>query len=270
MRKPAVIGVVMGALVLGGVAGATPPEDPVHSCVETSTGIVRVPDPDATEPPECLPGEVALSWDREGPQGPQGDRGPQGAQGVQGEPGPRGPRGEAGAPGAQGPQGQPGPRGEPGTPGPAGPAGARGPAGPAGPAGAAGSDGRDGFSAAFTEEWAGPRSLPMDQRAGDGSARSALVSVELPAGRFVVEWRDQHVPTGVTCRIVAGARAHGSGANHAGGQPGVGSPVLQRADLVLASPARLDVLCRHDDGRPEPTRTSGPGYLEVLQVDQLD
>jgi hypothetical protein len=109
-----------GALALFGAgyaAAATalaPETDVIHACVNRLTGIVRL----TTGLGFCLPGEAAVSWNREGPAGDDGAPGPAGpvgppgsvgAQGPAGPAGPQGPSGMDGQPGAIGPQGPPGP-----------------------------------------------------------------------------------------------------------------------------------------------------------------
>jgi hypothetical protein len=113
MRRVRRAGVVAAALVaVASVASASSPPDsgPVHACVKTPNGIVRIVDLSGDHRlGECLPNETPLTWNREGIQGPPGPQGPQG------------PKGDKGDPGTPGPQGPQGPKGEKGDPGPAGP-----------------------------------------------------------------------------------------------------------------------------------------------------
>lgn len=109
MTRTALVGVVVGAAGLGvGVAVASGHDDAIHGCYNATNGNLRVAE-------ECREGEMAISWNEQGPEGAQGPIGPQGPAG------PAGPQGEQGLAGPQGP---------------AGPAGLQGPAGPQGPAGA--------------------------------------------------------------------------------------------------------------------------------------
>jgi lamin tail-like protein/collagen triple helix repeat protein len=91
----------------------------IFACVNKHGGRVRV----VANPGSCRRGELALSWNVQGPAGPSGPAGSSGPTG------PAGPQGPAGAAGVQGPPGATGAAGQ------AGPAGAAGPAGPTGPAG---------------------------------------------------------------------------------------------------------------------------------------
>ncbi|HET7734424.1 MAG TPA: GDSL-type esterase/lipase family protein [Nocardioidaceae bacterium] len=86
------------AAALGSTAavasGSLTDGDVVHSCFNETTSAWR---PVAADTP-CAEGEVALDWNRTGPQGDTGPQGPQGEvgpQGPQGEPGPPGPAGAA-------------------------------------------------------------------------------------------------------------------------------------------------------------------------------
>jgi hypothetical protein len=114
-----------------------------HGCVNSGSGILRVIAPETS----CKPNEVAIDWNRTGPQGIQGlrgDKGDAGATGPQGEKGDTGPQGPAGPQGAPGPKGDAGEKGDQGVEGPQGPAGPQGPQGPAGPQGPKGDPGPAG------------------------------------------------------------------------------------------------------------------------------
>ncbi len=113
--------------------------DPIHGCVQTSNGQVRIVAADA----ECRPSERSLSWNVEGPAGAPGVPGPTGGRGPAGPPGAPGDPGPAGAPGEPGPVG---PQGDPGPAGAPGPAGEPGPVGPAGAPGEPGLAGAPGIS----------------------------------------------------------------------------------------------------------------------------
>lgn len=148
----------------------------INGCYNQISGQLRI---DAV----CKPGEMTVSWQRNGQPGPpgstgpagpagrdgrdgrdglngrdginglnglngrDGQAGPAGAPGAQGPSGPGGPAGQKGDTGAAGPAGSTGPAGGGGTQGPEGPAGQPGPVGPAGPQGLQGQQGPQGQSA---------------------------------------------------------------------------------------------------------------------------
>jgi len=115
-RQAVVLTSAVAALGLVGagatMAGATTSPS-VHSCVNRSSGAVRILPSDVN----CSSKERRVDWSVAGPAGPAG---PAGASGT------------AGPAGVTGPAGAQGPAGAPGDPGPAGPVGPQGPAGPAG------------------------------------------------------------------------------------------------------------------------------------------
>jgi hypothetical protein len=80
----------------------------IEACYAKSTGAVRI----VVNSAGCKSGEVAISWNQQGPQGPMGSTGPAGATGPAGSTGPQGPEGPVGATGPAGPAG---PQGVPGT-----------------------------------------------------------------------------------------------------------------------------------------------------------
>ena len=104
-----------------------------------------------------------------GPPGERGPPGPPGSTDVQGPAGPVGPSGPAG------------PKGDPGDPGPPGAAGATGPKGVPGLPGADGAPGAPGMPGA-----------------PGGSALGGIITITLPNGHGVREWRESVVAPGVT------------------------------------------------------------------------
>ena len=92
----------------------------IFACAKKHGGGLRV----VANPSACRRGEVALSWNVQGPAGARG------ATGASGPAGPAGAAGPAGTRGATGPQGLPGANGAQGARGATGPAGPQGPAGP--------------------------------------------------------------------------------------------------------------------------------------------
>jgi hypothetical protein len=114
----ALVACFVGAGIAVAAAGSKAPT--IEGCYQKYTGALRLST-------HCHHDELAISWNRTGPQGlpgPLGDTGPQGATG---------PAGPQGATGPAGPQGATGPAGPQGATGPAGPQGVTGPAGPTGP-----------------------------------------------------------------------------------------------------------------------------------------
>jgi hypothetical protein len=104
-RRPARAVVVSVIALLGGLGvasaatGAT--TTVIRGCYSPSGGALRITD-------TCRPGEVAISWNAEGPAGPAGPvgpAGPPGSAGAAGPAGPPGPTGPAGKRGARGPVG---------------------------------------------------------------------------------------------------------------------------------------------------------------------
>ena len=95
---------VISAAAVGSLAyGAIPDRNGViHACYDKQSGQLRIFDSETGLPKGCGVKEVAIDWNRTGPQGAPGPAGPQGSRGPQGEQGPNG------DPGAQGPAGAPG------------------------------------------------------------------------------------------------------------------------------------------------------------------
>jgi hypothetical protein len=76
-------------------------EDLIYGCIKKYNGKLRV----VGSPTECRKLEIAIYWNKVGPQGPKGDKGDKGDTGAIG---PQGPAGADGAVGPQGPEGPPG------------------------------------------------------------------------------------------------------------------------------------------------------------------
>jgi hypothetical protein len=104
MKKLAVaLGVSL--VLVGGAAWASIPDSGgvIHGCYLTTgppqaRGAVRVIDTEAGQ--TCASGEVAISWNQEGPQGATGPAGADGATGPAGATGATGPEGPAGPSGS--------------------------------------------------------------------------------------------------------------------------------------------------------------------------
>ena len=65
--------VAVAALGLGTVASAEIPTDGTfYGCVEPERGLLRVLDPEVAK--TCEEGEIAITWNQEGPPGPRGLR----------------------------------------------------------------------------------------------------------------------------------------------------------------------------------------------------
>jgi len=94
LLRPALLAlVIVGALVVGGIAYANIPDagGVVHACYKKSSpnqGTLRVIDTEKAQ--TCSNSETQLDWSQTGPQGPQGIQGQQGPQGIQGIQGPSG------------------------------------------------------------------------------------------------------------------------------------------------------------------------------------
>ncbi len=87
--RPALVAlVIVGALVVGGIAYATIPDGTgvIHGCYLKGLGTLRVIDTGKAQ--TCSGFETPLNWNQTGQQGPQGPQGPQGQQGPAGPPGP--------------------------------------------------------------------------------------------------------------------------------------------------------------------------------------
>jgi hypothetical protein len=91
-------------------------ENIIYGCINKTNGNLRV----VSSPAECKQPEIAIYWNKVGPQGEQGEPGPQGEQGPigqQGSKGEQGPKGDKGDKGDTGDTGATGPPGEPGQAG---------------------------------------------------------------------------------------------------------------------------------------------------------
>jgi len=140
----------------------------INACYNKVNGIARV----VSAGSACLPFEIAVSWNVQGPAGPQGPIGPAGATGPAG---PQGPAGSTGAAGAIGPQGPIGPAGA------TGPAGPLGPTGLTGPAGVTGATGPQGPPVTFRGTWSSGTSYAI----GDAVAESGNSYVALAASTAI-------------------------------------------------------------------------------------
>ncbi|MBU6280410.1 MAG: hypothetical protein KGN78_14310 [Actinomycetales bacterium] len=147
------IGVVVGAVLVGGISYATQPEaGAVNACVDKVTGVLRLLGTRA-----CTASETPMSWSVIGPRGASG---------------PIGPRGPVGLTGAQGPSGQTG------SQGPSGTRGAQGERGAIGPRGYSGAGGYQAFSAnASFVVPAGVTSVRVEAWGGGGSSEGYARSV---------------------------------------------------------------------------------------------
>jgi hypothetical protein len=83
-------GVVLGAVLAGGVAYAAIPDSNgvINGCYQKKVGNLRVIDPSAGQ--TCRHSEVPIRWSQTGPQGPAGPQGPTGDTGATGPAGPAG------------------------------------------------------------------------------------------------------------------------------------------------------------------------------------
>jgi len=145
MRK---VLIVTGAILLFLVATnlQSYAEDLIYGCINKTNGKLRV----VSSPASCKQREIAIYWNKVGPQGLQGEpglpgeQGPEGPQGPIGHQGPKGDKGDTGATGSQGEQGEQGPQGPQGDMGPQGPKGDKGDQGDTGEPGATGQKGEQG------------------------------------------------------------------------------------------------------------------------------
>jgi hypothetical protein len=123
-KRVVLLGLVPLALAAAALAGQSSghrrANGVIFACAKKHGGGLRV----VANPSACRRGEVALSWNVQGPAGARGATGPAG---------PAGPAGARGPAGATGPQGVAGANGAPGARGATGPVGPAGPQGPAGP-----------------------------------------------------------------------------------------------------------------------------------------
>jgi len=81
-----VSGVVAGSVSIG-VASIPDGSGLLHGCYQHATGVLRLVDSTSNGPVPgrgCLPEELSVSWNQQGPQGVQGPQGLQGPQGPQG------------------------------------------------------------------------------------------------------------------------------------------------------------------------------------------
>ena len=116
---PIVLSLALGAgvaIAAHGTAGKRS-NGVIHACAKKRGGHLRV----VGAADLCRKGEVALSWNVQGPAGPTGPTGPAGPAGATGPAGPAGAAGPAGPIGPAGPAGAAGPTGPAGPPGPPGP-----------------------------------------------------------------------------------------------------------------------------------------------------
>jgi Collagen triple helix repeat (20 copies) len=125
-----------------------------------------------------------------GPPGERGPAGPAGIAGPAGLAGPPGPKGDPGAIGSKGDRGDPGAAGATGAPGPAGAQGPKGDPGAMGTTGPKGDPGNPGI--------AGPKGDPGVPGIPGAAALGGFVTITLPAGRGVREWRESVAAPGVT------------------------------------------------------------------------
>lgn len=103
-----IVGGVALTLAFGGGALAAVPDDDgvIHACYtpqdsKRAPGSLRIVDPAlGGAAGSCVNGEIAIDWNRTGPQGPAGEVGPAGPQGETGPAGPEGPEGLPGPAGA--------------------------------------------------------------------------------------------------------------------------------------------------------------------------
>jgi hypothetical protein len=96
MKRMAVaIMCVISAAAVGSLAyGAIPDRNGViHACYDKQSGQLRIFDSESGLPKGCGVKEVAINWNRTGPQGPIGPAGPQGLAGPTGPAGSAGPIG---------------------------------------------------------------------------------------------------------------------------------------------------------------------------------
>ena len=129
-----VIGLIVGAMLTGGIAFAATNNNKMTGCLDSSGALTKIAT--GNRPVEsCVSGETKVSWNKKGRRGKIGKTGAQGETGPTGLQGPAGARGETGTRGATGPKGEPGPSGD---------VGARGAEGPQGPPGEQGEDGSSG------------------------------------------------------------------------------------------------------------------------------
>ncbi len=108
-----VVGLIIGALVTGGVAVAANANGKYAGCIDSTGTLVKVQE--GKKPAtKCSSDETKIVWNAKGRRGKVGKTGPQGAQG---EPGQRGAKGEPGPVGETGETGNIGPRGPKGDTG---------------------------------------------------------------------------------------------------------------------------------------------------------
>jgi hypothetical protein len=93
-------GLIVTFLVLSSIQSYA--DDIIYGCINKTNGLLRVVD----SPDNCLVPEIAIYWNKVGPQGPQGEQGPKGDKGDKGDIGPRGLPGPQGSEGPQGPPGE--------------------------------------------------------------------------------------------------------------------------------------------------------------------
>ena len=98
LRHSLIAAGVAGLMAGGGIATAAIPDSDgvIHACYDTTSGQVRIVDPETNSPKGCGKNEIALDWNHQGPKGNQGDVRPQGPDGPTGPTGPTGPAGPQG------------------------------------------------------------------------------------------------------------------------------------------------------------------------------
>ena len=93
------------------VASSSPSDGVIHSCVNASSGEIKIVD----EGDSCKKNGVALAWNAQGIQGEQGIQGIKGDQGIQGIQGIKGDKGDQGIQGIKGIKGDKGDKGDTGS-----------------------------------------------------------------------------------------------------------------------------------------------------------
>ncbi len=186
-----VVGIVIGAMLTGGVAVAAGNNGKYTGCLTSDGEVHKVAKGKKALSP-CAAGETKFTWKS---KGKRGKRGPQGVAGATGPQGPVGPKGE------QGPQGQTGPPGDKGEPGPAGATGPQGIAGPKGETGPVGPKGDRGFAGPTGRT--GPKGdLGPEGPVGDPAAipSGAVRDFRFISKTFIIEEDERPISYRATCR----------------------------------------------------------------------
>ncbi|MGH9604583.1 MAG: tail fiber protein [Terracidiphilus sp.] len=187
MHSLKILALTVPLLLTGTVALAGPTTATIDSCVNNTTGAVRIVAPGTA----CPAGQHFVTWAAVGPAGSTGATGPQGPMGLIGPAGPTGQTGAvgatgaAGAKGATGAQGPLGPTGPAGAAGPTGAMGNLGPQGNIGPRGATGATGPSGTVGIF-----GSNSVSFSNSGGNG-AECTIGSIILNAS---TRYPDNYTP----------------------------------------------------------------------------